>query len=186
MKFYFILAILTISVILVLNYDNPIFAVHLDDPHRDEKIEQQNILRYSHFPYNGICAPGFVPLDEICVLNDICGSGAYVGKVCVMDGKIQPYLKPLHQKHAGISVDNIICAEGKEVMFKQHNASPACVNSDSIEKLKHRGWQTEKPVMACTLEWNPMCGMDGNTYGNPCNLRTEHMALKHQGECKVN
>jgi len=156
----------------------------------DEQMGQHqmmnNMLGNHHIPFKGMCAPGFASLGEICVLDDRCGPGAYPGRVCIMDGVMKQYLKPLHQKYAGISVDNIICAEGKEVMFKQHNASPACVNSDSIKKLKHRGWQTEKPVMACTLEWNPMCGMDGNTYGNPCNLRTEHMALKHQGECKVN
>jgi hypothetical protein len=139
-----------------------------------------------HFPYNGICAPGFTPLNEICVLNDRCGVGVYAGKVCIMDGIEQPYLKPLKQKFAGVSADNIICAEGKQLMFKSHDAFPACVNSDSVEKLKLRGWQDTIPPLACTAEWNPMCGMDRNTYGNPCNLRSAHMTLNHQGECKVN
>ncbi|MGH1522250.1 MAG: Kazal-type serine protease inhibitor domain-containing protein, partial [Nitrosopumilus sp.] len=101
----------------------------------------------------------------------------------MMDGTIKQYLKPHHQKYAGISVDNIICAEGKEMIFKNHNASPACVNSDSVEKLKHRGWQTEKPVIACTMEYNPVCGVDRITYGNMCSLNSQHMEMKYQGEC---
>ena len=27
----------------------------------------------------------------------------------------------------------------------------------------------EKPV-ACTMQWDPMCGVDGETYGNSCML----------------
>jgi hypothetical protein len=70
--------------------------------------------------------------------------------------------------------------------FKHHIASPACVNSNSVEKLKHRGWQTEKPVIACTMEYNPMCGMDGVTYGNPCMLYAQYMALNHHVQARIN
>jgi hypothetical protein len=142
-----------------------------------------NMAGNHHMSHNGMCAPGFASLDGICVLDDRCGPGAYPGRVCMMDGMMKQYLRPHHQKYAGISVDNIICAEGKELMFKHHNASPACVNSQSVEKLKHRGWQTDKPAIACTMEYNPICGMDGVTYGNPCMLHAQHMALSHQGEC---
>jgi len=138
-----------------------------------------------HMSFNGMCAPGFASLDGMCVLDDRCGPGVYPGKLCIMDGMMKQYLRPHQQKYAGISVDNIICAEGKNLMFKYHNASPACVNSQSVEKLKHRGWQIEKPVIACTMEYNPMCGIDGITYGNPCMLYAQHMVLNHQGECVV-
>jgi hypothetical protein len=163
----------------------PMMGDEYMSPNSNEDTKNQKRTT-DHFPYQGICAPGFTALDEICVLNDRCGVGIYPGKVCIIDGKEQPYLKPLKQKFAGISADNIICAEEKQLMFKLHDAFPVCVNSDSVEKLKQRGFQDTMPPLMCTLEWNPMCGMDGNTYGNPCNLHSAHMTLNHQGECEVN
>jgi len=187
MKHFILFGILILSIILVVNYD-PIFASH-GGTHHDEQMGQHemknNMMENHHTPHNGMCAPGFVPLGQICVLDDRCGPGVYAGKVCIMDGVMKPYLKPLHQKYAGISVDNIICAEGKELMFKHHDATPTCIKSDSVEKLKQRGWQTEKPAIACTLEYNPVCGVDGMTYGNMCGLNSQHMAMKHLGECPM-
>ena len=174
-------------------YELVVLITDIENPPADTSSKKYELIQITnkkstsnhHIPYNGICAPGFVALGDICVLNDRCGPGAYPGKVCVMDGTTQPYLRPLQQKHAGISVDNIICAEDKKLIFKSHDASPACVNSSSIEKLKQLGWQTEKPAIACTLEYNPICGMDGETYGNPCMLNSQHMAMKHPGECEI-
>jgi hypothetical protein len=38
-----------------------------------------------HFPIMGKCALGFVPLGEVCVLNDRCGPSTYPGKACAKD-----------------------------------------------------------------------------------------------------
>ena len=186
----FTLAIFSITLLVYSNNEFS-FATHMGPPH-DEQMGKQGMMGQQmmrgmsenhHMPFNGMCAPGFASLGDICVLNDRCGPGVYPGKLCMIDGKVQPYLRPHHQGHAGIPVGEIICIEGKELVFKSHDATPACVNSNSIDKLKHRGWQTSKPAIACTLEYVPVCGMDGKTYGNMCAANAEHMMIKHQGEC---
>ena len=42
----------------------------------------------------------------------------------------------------------------------------------------------DRPV-ACTMQWDPMCGIDGETYGNSCMLDASNVKLDYAGECVV-
>jgi len=42
----------------------------------------------------------------------------------------------------------------------------------------------ERPTV-CTMQWDPMCGVDGETYGNSCMLDAADVKLDYAGECVV-
>ena len=42
----------------------------------------------------------------------------------------------------------------------------------------------DRPV-ACTMQWYPMCGIDGETYGISCMLDASNVKLDYAGECVV-
>ena len=167
MNYFVLFLVLISSILFATNFDSA-FSSH-DSSHHDETMgqpemmenpelfEQGKMMGHRHMSYMGMCAPGFASLGDICVLDDRCGPGIYAGKVCMIDGVMKQYLRPLHQKYAGISADNIICAEGKQLMFKSRDATPACINSESVQKLIQRGWQNEKPPIACTADYTPVC-----------------------------
>ena len=60
--------------------------------------------------------------------------------VKVLPSSIAYSSPPLKQISQGVDPSNITCTEGKVLILKQSNGSPACVNPSSVEKLITRGW----------------------------------------------
>ncbi|MDF1684547.1 MAG: Kazal-type serine protease inhibitor [Legionellaceae bacterium] len=35
----------------------------------------------------------------------------------------------------------------------------------------------------CTKQWEPVCGVNGRTYGNMCEANCAHATIEHEGPC---
>ena len=49
--------------------------------------------------------------------------------------------------------------------------------------IKPKSVSFEKKDTICTADWNPVCGVDGMTYSNMCELHANDVRLDHEGEC---
>ena len=57
------------------------------------------------------------------------------------------------------------------------------MDPDSI--LEPRMEVSQDSPVACTMQWEPMCGVDGVTYGNLCMMNASGAELDYEGECEI-
>ncbi len=72
---------------------------------------------------------------------------------------------PFGQLKLGIAIDLIQCKEGQEIVVKKTKQTPACVNSDNVEKLRERGWtitQKMQEEMFEKIASNRMQGLESS------------------------
>ena len=51
---------------------------------------------------------------------------------------------PFGQMKLGIDLDLIQCKDGQEIVIKKTKQTPACVNSENVEKLREKNWAVSK------------------------------------------
>ncbi len=73
-----------------------------------------------------------------------------------------------------------------------HTYGNECALKCSGAELSHEGEckesttavkETEDALCICTAIYQPVCGQDGQTYGNMCDMQCVHVKLAHLGEC---
>ncbi len=80
------------------------------------------------------------------------------------------------------------CREGQVLVFRTIANNYVCVSENTAEKWVRYGIaekvvpEDQKPDV-CTMQWDPVCGVDGKTYGNMCMLESEGIQLANMGEC---
>jgi hypothetical protein len=78
--------------------------------------------------------------------------------------------------HPGECIDSPVCDDQDEDGYSPDGGGCGPIDCDDNDPSKN-------PGAICTMEFSPVCGVDGNTYGNPCEADRECVEIAYPGEC---
>ena len=78
----------------------------------------------------------------------------------------------------------------QQILERTHSQVPNSLPSLPIimrqakERMEERREEKEEKGCICTKQYDPVCGVDGKTYGNACEAACEKVRINYRGECR--
>jgi hypothetical protein len=80
--------------------------------------------------------------------------------------------------HPGECIESPVCVDQDEDGYSPDGGDCGPIDCDDIDPSR-------SPGAICTTEVSPVCGVDGNTYGNACEANRQCVEIAHPGVCET-